>query len=361
MTNERANSSVFPAVLGLVLIPVGFFVPTGLSFLAAVAKFWAGDSPRLLAQARVAVGILGLVASLGVMGSLAFVIYRAERNLATSISVFALFGGLMALMSLVCMARFVEPGGEPFGWISVLVGFGVTQTGLWLNADFFRKLETSPLRSWIEVSGAVALVVGVLLFGSCFALLTQLPEATAPLALGCFVGLLLIYLSIAAGHITMMEMWLSPTLPLVTIAVYAALLGAVALGLFSHISLRHYRRADLTRTAFYSLSDQTIKILQSVQKPLRIIGTMAHNPNPQTDEQEFENFVRSRVGELLDEYQNQSRQVEYIPLNIYADPEAADKLGKELKVDFRADNVVLAYGSGRDVKTKVIEFSEILT
>jgi len=243
--------------------------------------------------------------------------------------------------------------------LSLLVGAALVEVGSWMNAAFYRALEKAPYRRWVEAGGGVALVAGIVVLGNCLAFYWTGTSAV-PVA-GIVIGLLLLELALAAEHRTIMRVCTGPAFPLTLIVLGAALLGVLGLGLVSYLNVRHYRRVDLTRTGFYSLSSQTTEILRSVQRPLRIIATMVRHPNPQGPEDEFRNFVRSRVGELLEEYESQSRHVEYIPLNIYAAPEAADKLGKELKTELLADSVVFAFGSGRDVKTKVVEFAEILT
>lgn len=259
------------------------------------------------------------------------------------------------------MAKAPAAGGIPslLAIASILAGVVLVELGAWLNAAFYRGLEKSPHRGWIEGGGGVALVVGLIVLGNCLAFY-WLGTSAVPVA-GLVIGLVLLELALAAEHRTIIRVCTGPAFFLTMIVVAAALLGILALGLVSYINVRHYRRADLTRTGFYSLSTQTVEILRSVAKPLRIISTMVRHPNPQGPEDEFRNFVRGRVGELLEEYASQSRQVEHIPLNIYADPETADKFGKELKTELLADSVVFAYGADRDVKSKVVEFSEILT
>ncbi|HPD14916.1 MAG TPA: GldG family protein [Planctomycetota bacterium] len=239
-------------------------------------------------------------------------------------------------------------------FLSLVVGVALVEAGAWLNAAFYRGLEKSPHRAWLEVGGGVALVVGIVVLGNCLAFYWTGTSAV-PVA-GLVVGLLLLELALAAEHRTIIRVCTGPSFPLTMIVLGAGVLGVLALGLVSYINVRRYRRVDLTRTGFYSLNDQTVKILKSVEKPLRIIATMVRHPNPQGPE-EFKNFVRGRVGELLEEYASQSRHVEYIPLNIYADPEAAAKMGAELKTELLADTVVFAY----EGKTKVVELSEMLT
>lgn len=217
-----------------------------------------------------------------------------------------------------------------------------------------KRTQGSASSRWVGVGGGIALVLGVVLLGNCLAL-SWLGASRAPVA-GIVLGLVLIAAAAVSGHRAIARVCASPSFTLVLIVAGAAVLGILGLALISYINVRHYRRADLTRTGFYSLNDQTVKILQSLKKPLRIVGTMVQHPNPQGPE-EFKNFVRMRVGELLEEYKSQSRLVEYVPLNIYADPEAAAKMGAELKTELLADCVVFAY----EGKTKVVEFSDILT
>ncbi len=240
--------------------------------------------------------------------------------------------------------------------LSILVGVALVEVGSWLNAAFYRSLEKSPYRLWIEAGGGVALVAGFVAFGN--SLWFYLTGTSAFPVAGIVVGLLLLELALAAEHRTIIRVCTGPAFPLTMIVLGAALLGILALGLVSYINVRHYRRTDLTGTGFYSLDERTVKILKSLDKPLRVIATMVRQ---QGEQAQFRNFVRGRVNELLEEYASQSRRIEYIPLNPYQDPETAAKLGAELKTDLVADAVIFAYGTGPDVKTKVVEFSEILT
>ncbi len=250
--------------------------------------------------------------------------------------------------------------GTPTAWalLGLLVGLALVEAGSWMNAAFYRALERAPYRSWLEVGGGVALVAGLLALGNGLAYYWMGTSAEGVPAI--VTGLVLLELALMAEHRTLIRVCTGPAFPLTMIVAGAALLGVLALALVSYLNVRHFRRADLTRAGFYSLSSQTVEVLKNVRKPLRIIATMARNPNPQSEEQDYENFARARAGELLEEYQKQSRHVEYIPLD-YRHPDAIDRLEKELKVEFRADNVVFAYGSGRDAKAKVVEFTEILT
>ena len=238
--------------------------------------------------------------------------------------------------------------------LSLLAGLGLVEVGSWLNAAFYRALEKAPVRRTVEIGGGVLLVAGAVVLGNCLALY-WLGTSAAPVA-GITVGLLLIELALAAEHRSVIRICTSPSFPVTMIVVGAAVLGFAALALVSIINVRHYRRIDLTEKGFYSLNDQTLKILQSVKKPMRIIATMVQNPNPAGPEQ-FRNFVRARATETLEEYANQSRRVDFISLNPYASPEAAEKLSAELKLELLADSIIFEY----EGKTKVVEFGELLT
>ncbi|MBM4036761.1 MAG: hypothetical protein FJ291_33930, partial [Planctomycetes bacterium] len=202
--------------------------------------------------------------------------------------------------------------------VSLAVGVVLVEAGSWMNAAFYRSLEKAPYRGWVEIAGGVALILGVLVLGN-FLAFYWLGTSAMPVA-GIVLGLVLLELALVAEHRTVIRVCTGPAFPLTMIVLGAALLGIVALGLISYINQRHYRRADLTRTGIYTLSDETLKLLMEVKKPLRVISTMVRAARADSDEERPRNFIRGKVGELLEEYQSQSRQIEYIPLDIYANP-----------------------------------------
>jgi len=238
--------------------------------------------------------------------------------------------------------------------VAILVGAALVEVGSWLNASFYRALEESALRPVVEGLGAVALVAGVIVLGNCLALY-WMGSSGLPLV-GVAIGVVLMEVGLAAEHRTVIRACTSPSFPLTMIVVGAGVLGLAALTFISMINVRHYARLDLTERGFYRLDDQTVKILESIKKPLRIISTMVQRPGGFGPE-EFRNFVRERTAEMLDEYASRSPNVEHIRLNPYANPERADQIEQELKIELRVDSVVFAY----EGKTKVVEFSEILT
>jgi len=253
------------------------------------------------------------------------------------------------------MAKAPAATATPMGLaiLSLAVGVALVELGSWMNAAFYRSLDRSASRPWIEGGGGVALVVGVLVLGNCLALYGLGASATP--VVGMVIGLLLIELALVGGHRAVIRTCTSPSFPLTLIVIAAAVLGAVALGLISVINVRHYRRADLTERGTYTLDKRTADMLDNVKKPLRIIGTMVQNPNPAGQEM-FNNVIRGRASEMLEEYANHSRFVDYIPLNPYADPEARAKLEAELNLEILRDSVIFEY----EGKNKVIEFTELV-
>jgi len=273
--------------------------------------------------------------------------------------------------STVGLVYFASAAKEPLAdwhqtvWalLSVVAGLGLTAAGSWLSASFYRSLEKRAARAWVEDTGAVALVLGVIVFGNFLALYSWSPTkwiavGTVPIntVVGLAIGLLLIELALAAGFRAMIRMCTSPSFPVTLVVVAAAALGVVALGLISYINYRHYCRVDLTEKGLYTLDARTVNILKSLKVPLRIVSTMVQNPNPRMEMEEFRNVVRERANQMLEEYANQSRFVEFIPLNPYSSPEARDKLQKELKAEIVANAVIFAY----EGKTKVVELNELI-
>jgi len=247
-------------------------------------------------------------------------------------------------------------------WLALLcavVGIALLEVGLWLNARFYRGLAGSALGGWLELGGGIVLVLGVALFGNALAF--WLVSSSAGPVVVMAIGLLLIELALAAEHRHVIRLCTSPSFPMTLIVLAAGVLGVAALALLSIINVRHYRRVDLTGDELYTLNDQTVKILKSVKRPLRIVGAMVPNPNPRSGMEQFNNVVRARADEMLREYGSQSRHVEFTSLDFYADPQARAKLEDQYKIEILRDSVVFIYEpKPQDYKTKVVQFNELI-
>ena len=116
-----------------------------------------------------------------------------------------------------------------------------------------------------------------------------------------------------------------------TSAAGIALAAALLLGV-NYLSLRHWKRFDWTSTRIYSLSETTNKVLDGLQKPVRVTVFMT----PQRSR------LLPEVKELLARYQSRTPKIEVE----YLDPERnlarADALVKEFGV--RVNTVVFRSG-----------------
>lgn len=99
-----------------------------------------------------------------------------------------------------------------------------------------------------------------------------------------------------------------------TLAIASVLVVLGILAAINYLAARHNTRWDLTAAAQYTLSEQTKKVLQSLEKPVRIT-VFART-------EDFERF-RNR----LDQYQYESRQLQIE----YVDPEKRPALADKLK------------------------------
>ena len=218
--------------------------------------------------------------------------------------------------------------------------------------------QRGPSYALLEACGGAALVVGVGVLGNVLALwLVGVVEAPVRLMA---VGGILACLGLAAQHRRLGHIWRSPSCRMALIVAAAAVLGVAALTLASIISLRHFRRIDLTGSDLYTLNDQTVRILRSVERPLRIIGAMVPNPNPRTAVERFNNLVRSRTDEMLREYASQSRFVEFTQLDVYSDPQARSRIEDKYQVEILRDSVLFIYQTEEGgYRTKAFQFREL--
>jgi hypothetical protein len=311
------------------------------------------------------ISLLLVWVAVGVLGALA--VYRATPSSAAALCMGIDVGGPLILLTLLAV---LSPG-SPHDFLalgSVVLCFSLVELGSWLNAPFYRALGQAPKGFALELAGGAALVLGALLFGNFYFLASVWPTTSLdflPLALA---GLLLVGLALAALHRYVLRICSSPSFVLSHVVMAAGALGLVALALVSSINVRHYCRADLTRAGHYRLSEQTLKILASIDRPMRIIGTMVREREASPRER-FNNMVREWAEGILREYDNQSRYVDYIPLNPYRDPDRTGKLAAEMKMEIPADAVLFAYEEKTKMegktkvewKTKIVELSEIIS
>ena len=87
----------------------------------------------------------------------------------------------------------------------------------------------------------------------------------------------------------------------------------VILGLANFLGYRHHKRFDLTSEKLYTLSDQTRRLVGSLQKDVRIVR-FAKNPDPD---------LRDR----MIEYENLSHRLHYEQVDPQEKPEAAKQFG----------------------------------
>jgi hypothetical protein len=223
----------------------------------------------------------------------------------------------------------------------------LVEAGCWLNARFFVDLEETRLQGAVEGAGLAALALGVAICGNSIVLFS-LRDSTLTAA-WLAVGLVLCLVGLASQHRHVVRVCRSPEFPLLLIVMGGAVLGIVVLGLASALSLRHHTRIHLAGGGRGGLDPRSKRIAESLDAPLRIISTLAPNPNPATSREEFLNSVRDRAGVLLDEYASHSAYIELIQIDPYSDPVARERFEQELDADLHVDTVVFDAARGRRV------------
>lgn len=126
-----------------------------------------------------------------------------------------------------------------------------------------------------------------------------------------------------------------------------ALMLAVAIVLMiNYLSFRHYYRTDWSRTQRYSLSPKTIKILDSLEKPVNITVFFQQG-----------NVLHEDIQNLLREYQFHSDQLNIL----WADPDRDLAMTEEmaLKYDVAEPNVVVFECDGRTEYQRTDEIAQI--
>lgn len=111
----------------------------------------------------------------------------------------------------------------------------------------------------------------------------------------------------------------------------------VIVGLLAFITTRHHVRADLTGNNLYSLSDQTEKVLQHLEKDVQILAF-------------FKSAEQSAAKDLLDEYDYRSSHVRYRLI----DPDEEPNMTKQYGIK-KYNTLVVESGIKRETVEKMSE------
>lgn len=125
------------------------------------------------------------------------------------------------------------------------------------------------------------------------------------------------------------------------------LIAAVIVVMVNYLSIRHYKRIDLTENQYYSLSDKTIELLKTIKEPITCI--VFFQPSQQ---------VYDDVRNLLREYQDKTSQikVEYVDPN--RNLSRTEALMREYEVA-SANVVIFSRGEGKARKSKYVTATDI--
>lgn len=131
--------------------------------------------------------------------------------------------------------------------------------------------------------------------------------------------------------------------------VMVILAGAIVGGV-NWYAQRHYKRFDATEASRYSLSSQTLNLLESLEKEVTAYAFFTKNAALYQD---FP-FVQL-ASDMLEEYQGNSTKLKVKLVDHMKDPKGTRKLLKGLDVDsIQLNSVIFASGEGDDLKTKVV-------
>ena len=130
--------------------------------------------------------------------------------------------------------------------------------------------------------------------------------------------------------------------------VFVMLIFAVALLVIAnYINHRHYWRKDMTRSSRYTLSGQTIGILEGLEKDIKITMLLS----PQTSQ------WYPDIRDLLDEYDHRSKHVTVEEIDPLRSKMKVEELAKRLKIDDVSLNSVI-FECGK--KSKHVPQSDML-
>lgn len=136
---------------------------------------------------------------------------------------------------------------------------------------------------------------------------------------------------------------LSPRMRYGTNALIFTLAVAAVVALLNVIATRHSWRTDLTANSFYSLSDQTRKVVKGLQRKVKVTAFFKSG-TPET----------AQVRDLLREYRHLSTQVDYE----LVDPDSNPALATNYRIT-NYNTTVLESGTGTEIKRKDIQPQEM--
>lgn len=121
-------------------------------------------------------------------------------------------------------------------------------------------------------------------------------------------------------------------------------LAAVLFVMVNYLAHRHYVRADLSRTRFYSLSDKTLSLLHSLTSRVEVIVFL------QPDQPSYEDVIN-----LLKEYQHASPQIRVERVDPNRDIGRAEALVRQYELN-QLNVIVFASGD----RTKLVSADELV-
>lgn len=148
------------------------------------------------------------------------------------------------------------------------------------------------------------------------------------------------------------QKWMIGTNVLVMITLAAAIyIGA------NYIGSLQYTRQDWTEEGLFTLSPETVSVLQSLDREVEVINF--YRPGPGTTiPQRIQRQVRVRVDDLLEEYLQHTDKLIVKNIDIDKDPAEAQLLLNELEVD-RANLTVFRIGSGETSRQTRVSIEDV--
>lgn len=118
--------------------------------------------------------------------------------------------------------------------------------------------------------------------------------------------------------------------------IIAVLLAALTLVLVNYLSYRHHWRTDLSRTQFYTLSDKTLSLLDSLTNKIEVVVFLG-----------MESDVHMDVRNLLEEYEYASPMVAVEFVDPHRDIARTEQLAMKFDLELLDTGVVVFDNNGR--------------